>query len=312
MLKVEALTKKSKDGFALQNISFEQHYKEKLVIAGATGSGKSSLLKLIGGLDQADNGAVYFNDEKVKGIYEKLMPGHKKIAYLSQQYELLNNYYVNDLLSYPNNLSNDEAAELYALCRIDHLLKRRTNELSGGERQRIALARLLITLPELLLLDEPYSNLDMQHKKILQQVLKDVDERLNTSFILVSHDAADILSWAEKIIVLKNGNIVQQGSSQEIYMKPANEYVASLFGDFNFITLNNQQVFIRPEHVIISENKTATTLKGFIKNIIYYGSYYQLQIMINQQLIKANITNNTFHINDEVNIIFPAVNNNQA
>ena len=306
MLKVEGVTKTSKLGFVLNNISFTQQYKEKLVIAGATGSGKSTLLKMIAGLEQADNGSIYFNDERVKGIHEKLMPGHKKIAYLSQQYELLNNYYVDDLLSYPNKLPADNATELYKLCRIEHLLKRKTSELSGGEKQRIALARSLITLPELLLLDEPFSNIDMQHKRILQQVLSDVDSRLNTSFILVAHDAADILSWAGSIIILNNGSIAQQGSPQEIYHQPKDEYVAGLFGSYNLINSvaqTDKKLVTRPEQIIISAQPTASSVKGIIRSIIFYGNYYQLEVaMPDGEIFKANVLINSYKTNDEVNV----------
>ena len=313
MLKAEGITKKSKDGWALNNINFTQQYKKKLVIAGATGSGKSTLLKIIAGLEQADNGSIYFNDERVKGIHEKLMPGHKKIAYLSQQYELLNNYYVDDLLSYPNKLPTDKARELYELCRIDHLLKRKTNELSGGERQRIALARLLITQPELLLLDEPYSNLDLQHKKILQQVLSDIDEKRNTSFILVSHNAADILSWADNIIILNNGSIVQQGLPENIYFKPANEYAAGLLGNYNLtgsLISSDKKLFTRPEQLIISKQPMPSSIKGFIRNITFFGSYHQIKVALqNDEMVKVNTSDNSYKINDEVNVLLPAANN---
>src|SRR6202012_4844162 len=110
-----------------------------------------------------------------------------------------------EILSYSNDLSGEAAAGLYALGRIDHLLGRRTDQLSGGERQRIALTRLLVKPPRLLLLDESFSNLDPLHKRILKNVITDISERLGITCILVSHDPRDLLSWAEEILVLREG-----------------------------------------------------------------------------------------------------------
>src|SRR5690606_32752154 len=116
-----------------------------------------------------------------------------------------------------------------------HLLTRRTDELSGGERQRIALAKLLITSPQLLLLDEPFSNLDMMHRIVLKKVLKKISKQLSITCILVSHEPSDVLAWADKVIVIRNGIIVQKGTPKNIYTCPVDEYTAGLFGPYNFI-----------------------------------------------------------------------------
>src|SRR5580692_2230502 len=150
----------------LSGISFVQQKGQKLALAGATGSGKSTLLKMIAGLLQPDEGEIWLDGQRVRGPLETLVPGHPGVAYLSQHFELWNNYRVGEILSYANDLSDEEAGTLYEMCRIDRLLGRRTDQLSGGERQRIALARLLVKPPRLLLLDEPYSNLDRIHKEI--------------------------------------------------------------------------------------------------------------------------------------------------
>ena len=115
-----------------------------------------------------------------------------------------------ELLEYANKLPATEAASLYKLCRIDHLLKRKNDQLSGGEKQRIALARLLVGSPKLLLLDEPFSNLDLIHKNILKSVIEDIGERMKLTCMLTSHDPMDTLSWADEIIVRKDGQIIQQ------------------------------------------------------------------------------------------------------
>jgi iron(III) transport system ATP-binding protein len=202
LLEVAGIGKKGKEQFIVQNINFTQQLLEKIAIAGETGSGKTTLLKMIGGLAQPDEGTITFEGERVLGPFEKLIPGHPHIAYLSQHFELRNNYRVEEELESKNLLTDAAADNIYRICKIGHLLKRKTNELSGGERQRIVLAKLLTTSPKLLLLDEPFSNLDAIHKNIIKSVLLDIGTQLNTSCILVSHDAADTLSWADRILVL--------------------------------------------------------------------------------------------------------------
>jgi len=240
---------------ALPHIKFTLQKNQHLAIAGETGSGKSTLLKIIAGLAASTpaavnapeanpkQGAVFFEGIKVLPPQERLIPGQPGIAYLSQHFELWHNYRVAEVLDYNNDLEPTDAQNLYQLCHIDHLLGRRTDQLSGGERQRIALARLLVRPPRLLLLDEPFSNLDMNHKRTLKAVLQNITSNFGITTILVSHDPYDTLTWADKLIVLKDGHIVQQGLPREVYEKPTNVYVAGLLGDYTFV----DSVFIRPE-----------------------------------------------------------------
>src|SRR5215216_1937996 len=145
LLEVSGISRQGEGGFILKEITFSQKKLQKIAVAGETGSGKSTLLKIIAGLIQPDTGAILLGNEKVKGPAERLVPGHPHIAYLSQNFELPHSLRVEQVLEYANLLSNQSASELYEVCQISHLLKRKTNELSGGERQRIALAKLLIT-----------------------------------------------------------------------------------------------------------------------------------------------------------------------
>ncbi|RXK81185.1 ABC transporter ATP-binding protein [Filimonas effusa] len=286
-LEVSGVSKKAGKTFELEPLSFDLPRFRKLAIAGETGSGKSTLLKMIAGWISSDTGEIRFEGTRLKKIPdEKLIPGHPGIAYLSQHFELANFLTVEQVLSYANELSEAEAATVYEICRIDHLLERRTDQLSGGEKQRIALARLLVNAPRLLLLDEPFSNLDMIHKNLLKTVLHDVGEQLGITGILVSHDPQDTLSWADELIVLRAGAIVQQGTPQQLFHQPADTYVAGLFGKYNLLPVHTAlpglppaqetktHYMIRPVHLKI----TGDGWPAIVQQVRFFGNYEELDI----------------------------------
>lgn len=289
LLNVLGISKKQEEEYLIKNIHFIQEVSQRIAIAGTTGSGKTTLLKIIAGLIQPDGGEVLFEGIKVKGPLEKLLPGHPRIAYLSQNFELRNNYRVEELLQMANKFSNPDAKLIYEVCRIEHLLNRWSDEVSGGERQRIAFAKALITSPKLLLLDEPFSNLDTVHRSILKSVIKDAEEQLKITCILVSHDSADLLSWADEIIILNQGKIIQRGLPEEIYRYPVSDYAAALFGKYNPVSPELIQLFpsvakdtrrfIRPSNfkICFEENDG---VKGKIESISFMGNYYEIEVNI--------------------------------
>lgn len=277
----------------LKGVSFTQKEFQKIAIAGESGCGKSTLLKIIAGLTQADGGEVLFENERVKGPLERLLPGQPGIAYLSQHFELRNHYRMEEILSYANLLTDEEAEELYEVCRISHLMKRKNDQLSGGEKQRIALARLLTTAPRLLILDEPFSNLDPILKGTLKTIIRDISDKLEITCLLVSHDPLDTLGWAEEIIVMKEGRIIQQGPPEQVYRQPVNEYVAGLFGHYNLISIKGKKAFIRPESFrIVSE--TEDTWRGIVRAVHFLGSAYELEVELPQQVIAVKVDNGHF------------------
>ncbi len=289
---------------AIDGLSFFQQHGQKLALAGSTASGKSTLLKMIAGLAQPDEGVILFEGSRVLGPAETLVPGHPDIAYLSQHFELRNNYRVEEVLSYSSELAEEEAEELYVLCRIDHLLRRRTDQLSGGERQRIALAKLLVRPPKLLLLDEPYSNLDRVQKEMLRSVLGGILERFGMSCILVSHDPPDVLSWADEILVLNEGRLVQKAGPERIYRQPVNEYAAGLFGKYNRIhpalaarlgrlpgTGQGRDLLIRPEKLTLSALGSAAA-QGRVRGISFLGGHYEVEVeLADSRLLVRTDTN---------------------
>jgi len=321
-LQVTNISKTDERSIVLQDISLTIPRYKKLAIAGETGSGKSTLLKIIAGLSQPDSGRVHFCNERVVGPDWKLIPGHPGIAYLSQYFELQNFLKVRQVLGYANTLTDEAASELFVICRIDHLLDRRTDELSGGEKQRIAMARLLITAPKLLLLDEPFSNTDMVHKTLLKSVIKDISDQLNITCMLISHDPLDVLSWADEILVLRNGKIVQQGTPQEIYQQPHDEYTGGLFGKYNLITPataalfpemrhlvhDDKPIFMRPEKFKITTAHTGLrsvvsagqTTEGTVEDVLFLGSSADVIVTLGEQSVIVKTTDLRFKKGDRV------------
>ncbi len=314
LLEVVEVSRAEGTSVVVHPISFALEPGSKVAIMGATGSGKSSLLKLIAGLLQPTQGSIYFNGEKVLGPDEQLLPGHSWIAYLSQHFELRNNYHVYELLEMASKIEKEEAEIIFRICDIDHLLKRRSNQLSGGERQRISLAAALIRKPGLLLLDEPFSNADMLHKEVLKNILEQVNTQLKTAIIMVSHDPLDILPWAEQLLVLKEGRLIQTGTPDEIYYDPKNEYVASLTGHYNILTPTELRSLglsptsetatkiIRPQELTLNTNGEGVAATITKKNFL--GSCFLIIAVAEGHEIKVITTMKQWEKGEQVFISF--------
>ncbi len=274
---------------------------------------------MLAGLVQPHAGEIRLAGERVAGPLDKLLPGHRSIAYLSQHFELRNNYYVHEILDYANQLTADEAFNLYKVCQIEHLLARKTDQLSGGEKQRIALAKLLITSPKLLLLDEPFSNLDSLHRAVIKEVIHGLAEKLGITCMMISHDAEDILSWADTIFIMKDGEIVQRGTAKEIYRRPVSEYCAGLFGAYNIIdiaapglqaackelTVNEKKVVVRPENLVL-QPATGEGAVATITRVFFRGNHYAIEVLVGQHLLKAYVNKTSFLAGDTVKLSFAA------
>lgn len=315
LLTVNNISKKEKDNYTVKPTSFTQDSFQQIAIAGETGSGKTTLMKMIAGLVQPDSGEIILEKQRVFGPLEKLLPGHKSIAYLSQHFELNNNYYVHEILDYANKLEDEEAFHLYEVCQIEHLLGRRTDQLSGGEKQRIALAKFLITSPKLLLLDEPFSNLDALHRAVIKKVIHDIGDKLGITCMMISHDAEDILSWADIIFIMREGGIIQQGIAEEVYRKPLDEYCAGLLGEYNIIdsddpellsafsalVVKDKKIMIRPEHIFL-QHEQGEGIDATIKKIFFRGNHYSIEVLVNSQPLKVYLNKNIFNEGEKVKL----------
>ena len=210
---------------------------------GPSGCGKTTLLRVIAGLDQPTSGEVRIGDRIVsapaRGIF--VPPEQRRLGMVFQSYALWPHMSVGENVAYPLKLRGQPADErrtaalkMLSLVHLDGLAERRTHELSGGQQQRVALARALVMEPEVLLLDEPLSNLDARLREELRFELKDLQRRLGVTVVFVTHDQAEALAMSDRLFVLHQGRLRQAGTPREVYEQPADAFVAGFLGIANF------------------------------------------------------------------------------
>lgn len=314
LLQAIEISKVTGERVLLEQTSLSVASGSRIAIMGETGSGKSTLLKIMAGLISPSSGEVRLNGNKLENPTEQLIPGHPQIAYLSQHFELRNNYRVIEVLEMTAKLEPDACHNIIELCRVNHLLQRKTHEISGGERQRIALANLLLRNPDLLLLDEPFSNLDMVNKLIVREVLQEISTNLKVTCVMVSHHPEDVLPWAETVFVMQKGRIIQKDTPQMIYKYPVNSYTASLTGLNNPLLPGEEEMakqlgvdnvlplWIRPEYLLI-EKQSTHGVPGVITEICFYGQYWLIQVNIGYRDVIVLSIENNWQLNERVSIL---------
>ncbi|WP_343563861.1 ABC transporter ATP-binding protein [Kiloniella sp. b19] len=224
----------------LKGIDLDLDDGEFLVLLGPSGCGKSTLLNMIAGLETISGGEVLINDRVVNNVH----PKDRDIAMVFQSYALYPNMTVGRNIGFglemrkmekeERNRRIDEAAKML---QIDHLMDRKPAQLSGGQRQRVAMGRALVRDPEIFLFDEPLSNLDAKLRVEMRTEIKKLHQRLKTTMVYVTHDQIEAMTLASRIAILRNGEVQQFASPQEVYERPANIYVAGFVGSpaMNFI-----------------------------------------------------------------------------
>ncbi|RKR85024.1 ABC-type Fe3+/spermidine/putrescine transport system ATPase subunit [Mucilaginibacter gracilis] len=262
-------------------------------IVGESGSGKSTLLKLLYGLLDPDEGQVLFKGEQILGPVEKLIPGHDKMKMVTQHTDDLNLFAtawenVSALLS-NINLEYKRSATETALkqLRIFELKDQRVAHMSGGEKQRVAIARALISKPEILFLDEPFNQVDASFREGLQQTIRQIVKDTGLTVIMVSHDPAEVLSMADELIVLKDGETVEHGTPAQMYARPKMLYTAQLLSHCSVlnkdealvcgITATRRNVAITPENVEIDVTNLGKR-KWKVTQVLFKGFYEEILI----------------------------------
>ncbi|MEX1003263.1 MAG: ATP-binding cassette domain-containing protein [Crocinitomicaceae bacterium] len=260
MLKVENLTVAYDKKQAVKNCSFQMNEGEILVVLAASGEGKTTLLKAIAGLLPHLRGNVYFRNEKVSDAAEQLLPGHELIRLVNQDFELDAFHTVEEnirlkLLRFNKAYQDQRIISLLRLGRLTPLRNKKASELSGGQQQRLAIARALADEPELLLLDEPFNQLDFQTKTKIADHIKRYLKKNNIAAIMVTHNGVEAMEWADKIIFMEKGRIKRMDTPEFFFNHPDNIKEASFFGQINRLKIKGKVCYFRPG--FFSAEKTA-------------------------------------------------------
>jgi len=251
---------------AVDNISFQVKEGSFFSLLGPSGCGKTTTLRMIGGFIDADKGEILIDSENMKGI----PPNKRHTSLVFQNLALFPHMNVKENIIYglkkrheSKEAISKKLKRIIGIVNLEGFENRKINELSGGQQQRVALARSLIIEPEILLLDEPLANLDKKLRVQMQYELKDIQRRIGTTFLYVTHDQGEALTMSDTIAVMNNGKIIQIGTPSEIYNHPSDTFVADFIGAGNFVSLSKINI---EENAIsaVNGNKIASgeTTKG--------------------------------------------------
>jgi ABC-type Fe3+/spermidine/putrescine transport system ATPase subunit len=288
-------------------------------IIGESGSGKSTLLQLLYGLLSPDSGEIKFKGDLVLGPGEKLIPGHDAMKMVTQDTGDLNLFAkvwdnVATMLPHTDLTAKREKTELILeQLKLSSVADQQVVNLSGGEKQRVAIARALITDPEILLLDEPFNQVDTSFREGLQQDIKQIVKDTGLTVIIVSHDPAEVLSMADQLLVLRNGEILESGEPRLVYQDPQHLYTASLLTNCNVLTQDEaricgiktqtEQVAIYPAW--IETVKSVTPRKWTIVEILFKGGSEDLVLEYKGVTVRAqNDRFGKYKEGDRVNLRF--------
>ncbi len=302
---------------ALKGIDLEIEAGKFFVLLGPSGCGKSTLLNIIAGIEKQSEGEIYFGDELVSSTQKKkhLSPKERDVAMVFQSYALYPHMTVYDNIAFPLKIAKEDKNEIDKKVKdaakkleIINMLDAKPNELSGGQRQRVALGRAIVRKPNVLLLDEPLSNLDAMLRITMRSELKMIQKEFNLTTIYVTHDQVEAMSLGDSIAVLKEGNVEQVGKGENIYNEPANLFVAEFMGTppmnvldekvikhlknkIDLETLKQDKEIIlglRPEHIKVVE-KEKGKLEAKLNMIGSIGSEAILYLEIENKEILAKV-----------------------
>jgi len=270
------------DVTAVEECSLEIQDKEFVVLVGPSGCGKSTTLRMIAGLEEISSGEIYIGDRYVNN----LPPKDRDIAMVFQNYALYphmtvykNMAFGLELRRMPKPEINDRVHEAAKILDIEHLLTRKPKALSGGERQRVALGRAMVRNPAVFLLDEPLSNLDAKLRASMRTELIKLHQRLETTFIYVTHDQTEAMTMGDRIVALNKGVIQQVDAPQNLYDAPCNMFVAGFIGSpqMNFLDVKLDAddkgfyLLINQDKLYVPASKSADSLRQYIGSEVKFG-----------------------------------------
>ena len=305
MIELKNLTKRYDGETALDGINLYIRRREFLTLLGPSGCGKTTMLRLIAGFEQADEGDILFEGKRINDV----PPYKRRVNTVFQRYSLFPHMSVFDNVAFGLSIKRMPKPQIRA--RVEEMLelvglagfgKRQPDSLSGGQQQRVAIARALVNDPEVLLLDEPLAALDLKMRKEMQLELKRMQQQLGITFIFVTHDQEEALTMSDTIVVMSRGQIQQIGTPQDIYNEPANAFVADFIGESNLIdgTMPQDyichfagrdfpcldkgfapgervQIVVRPEDVdVLPQGRGMLTCH--VESILFMGVHYEIML----------------------------------
>lgn len=304
VIELENVTKSFGDNVILKDFDFKVKKDEFLTILGPSGCGKTTILRLIGGFEEPDEGKILFNGEDITNKE----PYERKINTVFQKYALFPHMNVYNNIAFGLNIKKmdkkiikEKVKEVLKLVNLVGFENREIESLSGGQQQRIAIARALVNEPEVLLLDEPLGALDLKLRQAMQIELKRIQKSVGITFIYVTHDQEEALSMSDTVVVLNNGEIQQMDSPLNIYNEPKNAFVADFIGESNIINakmlsdfkvrfldydfpcvdkgfkdLEDVEVVVRPEDVLLVDENYQ--IEGTVTSLVFKGVHYEMTV----------------------------------
>ncbi len=305
IIQFKNIVKKFDDQIILKGINLDIYENEFVTLLGPSGCGKTTLLRILGGFLEQDKGEVIFDGKDIS----KLPPYKRELNTVFQKYALFPNMNVFDNIAFGlkiKKMSKDvieqKVMKMLKLIGLEGYENKDVTLMSGGQQQRVAIARALVNEPDVLLLDEPLGALDLKLRKEMQYELKRIQQEVGITFIFVTHDQEEALTMSDKIVVMKEGEIQQVGSPQDIYNEPVNKYVAQFVGESNiipgrmikdrFVRFDDHNfecvdvgfkenepvdVIIRPEDIdIVPEGQGK--MSGTVESVLFKGVHYEVMV----------------------------------
>jgi len=299
-IKIENAQKRYGDNIIIENLSLDIKQGEFFTLLGPSGCGKTTLLRMIAGFNSIEKGDFYFNEKRIND----LDPSKRNIGMVFQNYAIFPHLTVEQNVEFGlknRKVSKEEMKvetdKFLKLMQIDEYRDRMPERLSGGQQQRVALARALVIKPDVLLMDEPLSNLDAKLRVEMRTAIKEIQNSIGITTVYVTHDQEEAMAVSDRIAVMKDGEIQHLGQPKDIYQRPANLFVATFIGKTNVLngTLNNSVlkiagkydvslnnvkdknvkgnvvISIRPEEFVIDENQAKDGIKAFIDSSVFLG-----------------------------------------
>lgn len=318
-IKISDAKKAYGDNVVIHNLSLDINGGELFTLLGPSGCGKTTLLRMIAGFNTIENGDFYFNEQRIND----LEPAKRNIGMVFQNYAIFPHFTVRKNVEYglknkrlPKDQIQSRADEFLSLMKIKEYENRLPEHLSGGQQQRVALARALAIHPDVLLMDEPLSNLDAKLRVEMRNVIREIQKNVNITTVYVTHDQEEAMAISDRIAVMNEGDIQQIGTPKMLYQRPKNLFVATFIGrtnvlkgqivkddletsvlfDGNKIVLNNLvphiengekvKLSIRPEEFYVDEDVSVSSIHGTVEDSIFLGlnTHYFIKLKNNEKI----------------------------